>query len=154
MTIEKDKESWSYAKAQPDKFRTLSVGEGMNKIEKAKYVEQQRKFTIWVESPSLFQKEPDVPPVLSQQSRIFKAGSCVEGTFGDQPHTAWESYVQTMGSPAYQTIVSGDLYPKRRELNQTQMPRTEELLQWEQQTSPQSLAKRNKHLRSFRETIY
>ena len=45
------------------------------------------KFTAWVESPSKFVKEAAKhysPP------KRFVAGSCVDGVFKDNPHTAWE----------------------------------------------------------------
>lgn len=56
------------------------------------YHEQQRKKTIWVESPSKFMKPPTEPAALSRYAPVFIAGSTVDGVFKDDPHTAWESY--------------------------------------------------------------
>ena len=43
-------------------------------------------------------KEPLEPVCLARQTKFFKAGSCVDGVFKDDPHTAWESFQRTMGT--------------------------------------------------------
>jgi len=60
-------------------------------------------------------KEPEEPVALARQTKVFKAGSCVDGVFKDDPHTAWESFQKTMATEQYRTIMSGDLYPKRQD---------------------------------------
>ena len=98
------------------------------------FTEQQRKFKIWVECPSKFEKPSEEPLALKRQTKIFKAGSCVEGKFGDDPHTAWESYQRTMSTQPYKTIMSGNLYPKRARVA-SDMDHAEELQDWENKTS-------------------
>jgi hypothetical protein len=53
---------------------------------------QQKEFTRWVECPSHFEKEPIELVALKHETKIFKAGSSVEGVFGDHAHTAWEEF--------------------------------------------------------------
>lgn len=93
--------------------------------------DQQEKFTTWVECPSLFKKEEEEPLLLKLQTKTFKAGSKVDGVFKDNPHTAWESYQNTMATTQYKTIMSGELYPKRSLLFDKTKSLALELKDWE-----------------------
>ena len=152
MCVE-DKASWNYQRGQSEQFPKQGIDQGMSKHAIEYFTEQQRKFKIWVECPSKFEKPPEEPLALARQTRVFNAGSCVDGRFGDDPHTAWESYQRTMSTSPYKTIMSNSLYPKRARVA-SEMDHATELASWERQTSTEALQKRNKGLKNFRETVY
>jgi hypothetical protein len=99
-------------------------------------------------------KEPEEPLALQQQTKVFKAGSKVDGVFKDNPHTAWESYQNTMATTQYKTIMSGELYPKRSQLFDKTKSWEQELKDWEFASSKKTIADRNKSFSNFKETIY
>ena len=78
----------------------------------------------------------------------------MEGVFGDQPHTAWEEYQKTMQSKPYKTIMNGKCYPKRWENTDKSQHYSTQLSQWDHVTSKEVMAKRNKSMSAFRETVY
>jgi hypothetical protein len=99
---------------------------------------QQKEFTKWVECPSKFEKKTEEPAVLAKQTKLFLAGSKVDGRFGDDPHTAWSEYQKTMSRPQYKQIMSNTLYPKRARVHSVE-PHEKELQDWESKTSPAAL---------------
>ena len=66
---------------------------------------------------------------------MFKAGSKVDGVFKDNPHTAWESFQETMATTQYQTIMRGELYPKRSQMFDKTKSWEQELSDWEYTSS-------------------
>ena len=99
----------------------MTIKEGMS-TDMQEFLEKRKKdFTRWVECPSHFEKEPLEPAALARETKFFKAGTAVEGIFGDMGHTAWEEYQKTMSAPIYKTVMSGNLYPKRREVTDKTM---------------------------------
>jgi hypothetical protein len=85
---------------------------------------------------------------------VFKAGSKVDGVFKDNPHTAWESYQNTMATSQYKTIMSGDLYPKRSQMFDKTKTWEQELNDWEHTSSKKQIMDRNKSFLNFKETLY
>ena len=78
----------------------------------------------------------------------------MDGVFKDNPHTAWESYQNTMATTQYKTIMSGELYPKRSQLFDKTKSWEQELKDWEFASSKKTIADRNKSFSNFKETIY
>ena len=112
------------------------------------YLEKQQKdFTRWVEYPSHFEKEPIEPVALSRETKIFKAGSSVEGVFADHAHTAWEEFQKTMGTNSYKTIMQGKVYPKRNEVSDRTMTFEDSLVNWEKATHSEAIKRRHQSMK-------
>ncbi len=63
-----------------------------------------------------------------RKTRVFKAGSSVEGVFGNDKHTAWHSFTESFANGQYDKILKKSLYPKRKDFAST----SNELQSWEE----------------------
>ena len=74
---------------------------------------QQFKFKDWVQCPSNYSKETVEDTMFNRKTRVFRAGSNVEGVFGDEGHTAWHTFEKTVGTQEFESTRSGKLFPHR-----------------------------------------
>ena len=72
---------------------------------------------------------------------MFRAGGSVggRGEFGHGTHTAWEEFQTTIGKAGYQSVVNGDMFPKRRDFTESDMAWRDALEKAEHKRRPRSL---------------
>lgn len=77
------------------------------------YSTQQKKFTEWVQSPSLFMEKEEEPELIKRRKiKSFKTGIASLGVFGDDNHTAWHTFEKTMTTKEFSDTMSGKLFSK------------------------------------------
>ena len=62
------------------------------------YKKQQLMFKDWVECPIKHSNLSANDLLKQRQTLVFRAGSAVDGIFGDNGHQAWHSFEKTLGS--------------------------------------------------------
>lgn len=68
--------------------------------------------------------------MYKRKTRVFKAGSDVEGVFGNDRHTAWKTFEHSFATGEYNSTLSGSSFPHRSDLSRT-ISAKEELSAWE-----------------------
>ena len=117
----------------------------------AKYIEflkdRKKKYTEWVMCPSKFETEPKEPLCMQRQTKVFRAGGSVggRGEFGNNTHTAWEEFQNTISKSNYQSVIEGSMFPKRKEYGENDDQWKMALTNVENKTKAKSL---------FRKTAY
>lgn len=96
------------------------------------YAKQQAEFKDWVQCPSNYpgQFESVSETMFRRRTRVFKAGSDVEGTFGNDKSQAWKSFVKSIAKGDFHKTVNGTLFPKRSEVTQS-CTKADDLSEWE-----------------------
>ena len=79
-----------------EQFPEVSLDKGMS-AEMIKYfAKQQAQHREWVECPSKHRTETVADKLFKLKTRVFKAGSAVDGVFGDQKQTAWTTFCDSI----------------------------------------------------------
>ena len=83
----------------------------LSRQQRENLAKQQKQFIDWVERPSKYEKEPTEPACFSREIKYMKF-SHHGREFGDNTHTAWETFMKTARSKDYQSVVNGSMFPE------------------------------------------
>ena len=84
--------------------------------------------------------------MFKRKTRVFKAGTNLEGTFGNQRHTAWHEFENSIASGHFDRTLKGTLFPKRSDLTKT-LSGEQELSAWESTARDASVFGKKNHRR-------
>lgn len=95
------------------------------------FAQHKAKFTDYAECPSKYRTETIADQMFKRKIRVFKAGSKVDGTFGNETSTSWDTFTKTLSEGKFDPIRTGTMFPKRKDLTDRFGHSTDELQMWQ-----------------------
>ena len=83
-------------RTQSEEFPKLALGSGMPHDKQLFFERQQQQHKEWVQRPLNFDRRSINDLLELRKTRVFRAGTGVRQSFGNESHTAWNTFEKSV----------------------------------------------------------